>query len=308
MWKRIRFFFIVLLLISISGGCCSGKSNYLAELIPEASIIYLPYLDRKDSIGYFDSVTLDPKYLKPPEPLVKLTWLPDFQTFFGLSWYRFLAASQNPSIWGPYSKDFTESERIESLTNKYSIYNFTEEEKQIFLGDESRIWLFDLDTEEVLLYLPDPIIYKNSFEYNEISYDRVSNCLFAEVRADQFDLDPKDSIQRYCLDKKEWEFVTSGRNPQVSPDGKQLALTRDDGMYLFHFVENTETKVISKDFTNQDVISPHPQWSSDSKKIVFHFWIPESDHINKAHIYLLNLVNNKCTDTRIIGIYPSFKN
>ena len=306
--KCVKLFFILMLLLFIPSGCYKGDSKSLSQIIPDGSIVFLPYPRRNDKIGYFASTTLEPRFLKISDSLVKIKWLPEYQFFIGLSWYRHLIAARIPSIWGPYPKDYTKLTSKESLADMYSIFIFRDNEKQIFLGNSTTIWLIDFITEKILLTLPEPI-YDQVYEYNEISYDTVSNCLFAEIRSNEFKLTPMDSIQKYCFDKGDWEFVTLGRNPQISPDGSMLAFTKDDGLYMIDFADNSEINVFSGDFSNQYLFSPHPQWSSDGNKIVFHYWSvsPGSDRANLAKIYLLDLVSNISLDTGIIGLYPSFK-
>ena len=104
-------------------------------------------------------------------------------------------------------------------------------------------------------------------------------------------------------------MVTTGRNPQISPDGLQLAFTKDDGLYIMDLQHKTERQVLSHDLSNQDLFSPHPEWSSDGTKMVLHVWA-KSQKIpgyENATIFLIDLINNTSIDTGINGIYPSFK-
>jgi hypothetical protein len=308
MGRKRKALLIAFLIMLILEGCFRVTPKNLSEIIPDGSIVFLPDPDMEKKIGYFTIETLKPRYLKTPENMVKLNWQPESKVFVGLSWYRFLIAARSPLIWGTKINELIKSISQESLTEFYSIYRFTDNEKQVFNAKNKRLWLFDLTTEKVLLTLPDPIC-NLEFEYGEISFDHHSNCLFAQVNSNILRLSPDDSIQSYCFSSDRWELVTTGRNPQVSPDGSQLAFTKDDGLYIMDLQHKTERQVLSHDLSNQDLFSPHPEWSSDGTKMVLHVWT-KSQKIpgyENATIFLIDLVNNTSLDTGINGIYPSFK-
>lgn len=87
----------------------------------------------KKKIGYFTIETLKPRYLKTPENMVKLNWQPESKVFVGLSWYRFLIAARSPLIWGTENNELIKSISQESLTEFYTIYKFTDYEKQVLM-------------------------------------------------------------------------------------------------------------------------------------------------------------------------------
>jgi TolB protein len=58
-------------------------------------------------------------------------------------------------------------------------------------------------------------------------------------------------------------FVTSGQEPDWSPDGKHLAFRRNDGIYVSNADGSSATRIV----TGSDVVNP--AWSPDGNQLVY---------------------------------------
>ena len=79
-------------------------------------------------------------------------------------------------------------------------------------------------------------------------------------------------------------LVTQIRSAVPSPDGKKLAFTALNRLYVMDYPNGTPRRLTNHEFTEAD-----PTWSSDGNYIVFTTWAPEGGHLYKV------AVNGKAT-------------
>lgn len=152
--------------------------------------------------------------------------------------------------WLAYPVQRDEQESIAPL-GVYPAMSFTPDSKFLVASYGGKIWKVPIDGSEA----------KNiPFEVNE-KLD-----LGPEVRFDYPISDEKDMI------------ATQIRNPQLSPDGKKLAFTVLNRLYVMNYPEGEPKRLTQNEFTEA-----MPSWNKDSKQLAFVTWEGEEGHIYKIN-------------------------
>ncbi len=73
-------------------------------------------------------------------------------------------------------------------------------------------------------------------------------------------------------------IVTQIRDTRVSPDGKKLAFTSLNRLYIMNLPDGTPQRVTTHDFTEA-----MPTWSPDSRQLVFATWEEDGGHLYKVN-------------------------
>ena len=71
--------------------------------------------------------------------------------------------------------------------------------------------------------------------------------------------------------------VTQIRDPQISPDGKRLAFTALNRLYITELPGGTPVRITNNDFTEA-----MPDWSPDGRSICFVSWEEDGGHLYKV--------------------------
>lgn len=111
----------------------------------------------------------------------------------------------------------------------------------------------------------------------------------------KIDLGPMVSF-KYPIDDNAEAQVTQIRDGVPSPDGKQLAFTALNRLYVMDFPNGKPRRLTNHNFTEA-----HPSWSPDGKQIVFTTWETEEGHLYKVGINGRNLTRL----TKTPGIYSN---
>ncbi|MDB9782180.1 amidohydrolase family protein [Winogradskyella sp.] len=102
---------------------------------------------------------------------------------------------------------------------------------------------------------------------------------------------------KYPIDDAPEGFVTQIRDAKPSPNGKQIAFTALNRLYVMDLKNGKPKRLTSHNFTEA-----MPEWSPDGKQIVFTTWKP-----NGGHLYKVNATGKgnavKLTEER--GIYSN---
>lgn len=111
-------------------------------------------------------------------------------------------------------------------------------------------------------------------------------------------------------DKKGIEKISEGRNPSISPDQTQITYVASDGIHVTSINGLADKLLIPIDHIfdgSNNYIFPEPQWSSDSKKLVYHKCInTDCSKISDYNIYIYDLETNQ--EKLIVkgGYFPSW--
>lgn len=82
---------------------------------------------------------------------------------------------------------------------------------------------------------------------------------------------------QYPISDSSHALVTQIRDAVPSPDGKKLAFTALNRLYIMDYPNGNPKRVTSNNFTEAQ-----PRWSPDGKSIVFSSWTPDGGHIFKV--------------------------
>tara|TARA_R110002051_G_scaffold100879_4_gene171411 strand:+ start:57416 stop:60838 length:3423 start_codon:yes stop_codon:yes gene_type:complete len=92
------------------------------------------------------------------------------------------------------------------------------------------------------------------------------------------DLGPRLAF-KYPIDDTKEALVTQIRDAKPSPDGKKLAFTALNRLYIMDLPTGTPRRVTTHEFTEA-----HPSWSPDGKFLVFTTWKQGGGHLYKVNI------------------------
>ena len=93
----------------------------------------------------------------------------------------------------------------------------------------------------------------------------------------ELDLGPMVSF-KYPIDDSPEALVTQIRGAVPSPDGKQIAFTALNRVYVMDLPNGTPKRLTNHNFTEA-----MPSWSPDGKQIVFTTWNPDGGHLYKVN-------------------------
>jgi len=94
----------------------------------------------------------------------------------------------------------------------------------------------------------------------------------------ELDLGPMVSF-KYPMDDTPDAFVTQIRDAVPSPDGKMLAFTALNRLYVMDFPNGTPRRLTKNNYTEAQ-----PAWSPDSKELVFTTWNHPEGHLYKVNV------------------------
>lgn len=83
---------------------------------------------------------------------------------------------------------------------------------------------------------------------------------------------------KYPIEDNKTAFATQIRDARPSPDGKKLAFTALNRLYIMDYPNGTPKRLTKNDF-----VEAHPSWSPDGKYLVFATW-----NKNEGHLYKVN--------------------
>ncbi len=93
----------------------------------------------------------------------------------------------------------------------------------------------------------------------------------------QLELGPRLSF-KYPVSDSLKTLVTQIRDAVPSPDGKKLAFTALDRLYVMEYPAGTPRRLTTNEFTEAE-----PAWSKDNKSIVFITWAPKGGNLIKVN-------------------------
>ncbi len=82
---------------------------------------------------------------------------------------------------------------------------------------------------------------------------------------------------KYPVSDSAYGLATQIRDAVPSPDGKKLAFTVLDRLYVMDYPKGTPKRLTTHEFTEAQ-----PSWSKDGKSIVFVSWTPQGGHLYKV--------------------------
>lgn len=94
----------------------------------------------------------------------------------------------------------------------------------------------------------------------------------------QLELGPRLAF-KYPVKDTAYSLATQIRDAVPSPDGKKLAFTVLDRLYVMDYPNGTPKRVTTNDFTEAE-----PTWSRDGKSLVFVSWSPQGGNLYKVSV------------------------
>lgn len=306
------FLKIIFILFLLQLSACTPDNFSLDEKIPNGAIVYTPKRARGKIVGFFEEGDSKPSLIWVKSYLSKFTWVESARGFMAFSWHQPVGGSAFV-FWGPDKN--TKTNLVNMCDQNFSLVAFNENEVSAYIQNYSKIAFIVFKdfsspekTETVIPYAKE-MMAQMSFSYSGISYNPIDGCLYAGVVKDRLHYSATDQIMKYCPETGSWEDVTFGMEPEVSPDSRFLAFTRDTGLYLLDLNTFEEKRILHADFSfHHGLLPSHPKWRLDGEKIVIHVW-DSSDDSEKPipKIVIIDVSSGEYTDTGMMGTYPSFK-
>lgn len=247
---------------------CTGKWR---APFPVADIIFQEARFENPTLGFVDADGRNYAFVRTPAYLIKPWWSSDGGKIYSLT----SDASINRgylSLWEEGGrlktcKEFWDTETIGGIIETQdSVMALISVRDQILLVDlkrckEQKVLVDVVNTGIFILGVslsPD----QERFAYGEEKYS------YSEI--------PEYSIIVQGMSEGEAVRISDGINPTWSPDGKQIAYIKLDGIYVMNS-DGSNSRLVSKwDVTNGDndskfrLDAPYPRWSPDGKWLVFH--------------------------------------
>ena len=99
---------------------------------------------------------------------------------------------------------------------------------------------------------------------------------------------------KYPVSDSSHALVTQIRNAVPSPDGKKLAFTALNRLYLMDYPNGTPKRLTTHDFTEAQ-----PTWSPDGSAIVFTTWTPDGGNLYKVNVVGKPLIQKLTKDAAL---------
>lgn len=293
--------FVLLILLSMTS-CVFLNNNLLDKTIPSGSVIYYSSETKNGIIKHEARFFFEgcEKTIPIGNYYSSLLWIPNNYSFIGMQWRNQMINGGNIFIWGPKK---TQVNNLEIQAENFDFY-FDNDKLMVVAQHVISLEVIDTVTKESY-ELEFPSGFEGMFG---VTINKTNNRIYAGFQARVFEFSQRDSIMSYNPISQAWDFVTFGREPQISPDGKKIAFTRDDGLYIRDLSSGHETLVLEAQFDSFWTIPyGHPRWSEDNNKIVIHVWEDMETCPTGTKIYLVNLEGKTVVDIGVCGMNPSFK-
>ena len=105
---------------------------------------------------------------------------------------------------------------------------------------------------------------------------------------------------KYPVKDTSHALVTQIRNPVPSPDGKKLAFTALNRLYVMDYPKGTPRRLTTHEFTEAE-----PAWSPDGNNLVFTTWMPQGGNLYKVNVNGKSVVT-KLTNTPALYANPAW--
>ncbi|GAB4503857.1 MAG: hypothetical protein Fur0043_08500 [Anaerolineales bacterium] len=318
---KIWLWLLIVVFAILGTACCYAAWKVMfpaetraPEVFPETDIVFVA---SGKKVGFVNAAGNNPEYL----PLVI--------NGYGMAWpWRPVVTGDNRTlivkmidhvefVSSPGLLAIWHSNTIPTLCDNWLFQQvplLTTDQQHIFIQVEKGIAVYTLDscdTEEQPVKVFESILGIPSPDFKYVAYvNRINDLYHNRVL---FVKDIGDGNER---------IIGEGNFPMWSRDGKWLAYTGPDGIYVYNISENVQPRRVVIYLHPGNIafplylggtehIPPEVSWSSDGKWLVYHKWIgTEQTSIvdpNSYAIYKLNLETGE--ETKIIdgGMYPYWR-
>lgn len=119
----------------------------------------------------------------------------------------------------------------------------------------------------------------------------------------------KWTINRIDLQSGGTQAIVDGINATMSPDDRQIAFVRPDGIYLMNFDGSNVRKLVDyrwEHYPEYEPLAPLPNWSPDGNWLVYHKCVTNDicEHGKEFNIFKLNVSTDQETQLYAGGLYP----
>jgi len=304
--KSIPLIFLTLCVILL----CSACYPSWARKVPAGQIIYISGMKDPYALTFIDEENDKMHELEIRKKFDVPVWSLDGISLFGLSGF-------SPSLYGGWPAFWNiQTGRVKTCKTQFPVGTRVQDAgnhdnpMEVVFSQVRSIDFFDISTckygKNLVNY---DIAGRGSYVIAGFSYSRSEETLVFSMSTDQF----SENFRIISLDliSKKEVALTDGINPDLSPDGQYIAYLGMDGALYLMKVDGSEQKLMVKKLfwdSNHKDNTVQPEWSPDSKWLVYHRCVGESPPISNCNIYKVNIETGIEVKLAEGGVFPSWGN
>jgi Tol biopolymer transport system component len=311
--KTKLFFARVLCFCLILSGC-SSIARWVKIDFPNRDIVFEANYDENYGIGFINADGSSPEIFSTKDlRIVQPIWSQDKKKIY----FHILRGDPGMEINGMGGIGVLETGQEDGpvcdVEDTWTVYQ-AQKEGEVIYTDALKLVLMNLDgckTEKILVDYSNrnqTVIYLFSLSRDK-RYVLYTENYVLYTGNDYSNPNIKWTINRLDLQTGETQAIGDGVNATMSPDDRQIAFVRPDGIYLMNFDGSNIIKLVdyrTEDYPMYEPLAPLPNWSPDGQWLVYHKCVTdnECEHGRQFNIFKLNVSTDQETQLYTGGLYP----
>lgn len=304
--KSIPLVLLSLCMILVTSSCYPSW----ARKIPAGQIVYISGVKDPYALTFVDEENDKTHELEIGKKFDVPVWSLDGISLFGLSGFSPGLYGGWPAFWNIQTGRVKTCKTYFPIGTRVQDAGNPENPMEVVFSRVRSIDFFDINTCEFSKNLVNyDIAGRGSYVINGFSYSRYEGKLVFSMTTDQFN----GNYRIIDLDLKSNKEVVlaEGVNPSISPDGQYIAyLGMDGALCLMKPNGSEQERLVDEPFwdSRHSDYDPQPNWSPDSKWLVYHRCVGRSLPISNCTIYKVNIETGIEVKLAEGGKFPSWGN
>jgi len=298
--------YVKLILVCSFCLCLTNCQTAWKQSIPNAEIVFQTGDYSQKNLGFVNTDGSNLTILDLPGYLSRPTWSADGKTIYALANGQPALIAGYPSYWNS-NGEFRECKKWE----RYSQIESVSSDRDAIISDAKKILLVDLENCQEKAVLVDYGYHINGIHGLSYFSNRQELIFSVEFYGQKYPTAEYHMIKLNIQTGKDIE-IGNGINPSWSPDGKQIAFARVDGIYIMNADGQDAWQLVKQKFGNPDAsqsmsgVDPVPRWSPDGKRIAYHDCDAKVCPVTESNLYIVNVLNGSIEKITVTGGYPSW--
>lgn len=286
----------------------SGCQVLWLQAFPNDDIVYEAGDYDHAQLGFVNADGSNPVLLNIGDYIFSPAWSVDGKRIYGLARDDMAYFVGAPAFWqlgGKYQEcnQWFNFDQINEVA-------LADGSKAVLIKDVRTILLADLDTCKTIDTLVD-VSNHGELELLGASYSPDGKSLLYGLQTGELGFHVYH-IMKMDVETRQTIEVGAGLSPSWSPDGKQIACLKTDGIYVMNADGSQSRQVLKHIFFDPteptDIIdAPLPRWSPDGKWLVYHRCNKAECGLFDNTIFKLELSTGLETELAPAGLFPDWK-